>query len=161
MRSEIVDDVALIRLAKRLGLRAAFVDGDQIATCRMYRSGADVWRGFSKNLYEGIGSSSVALLAVCSFYFFAFVFPYVAAAVAVLWSVPGLLLPALVGVGVNLVLRLALAVRFRHGVSSIVFHPLAVLVLLGIGWNSYLWHRRGRVLWGGRTYAARSRREVS
>ena len=160
VRCEIVDDVAIVRRAKGLGLRADFIDGDAIATCRMYRSSTEVWRGFSKNLYEGIGASPAALAGVSLAYAFAFVVPYVASVTAAATS-GAWLAPALVGVGLNLILRVPLAVRFRHGVGSVVLHPVAVLGLLAIALNSYRWSREGSLRWGGRTYASRTEREAS
>ena len=159
--AEIVDDVALTRRAKELGLRTAFIDGDAIATCRMYRSRKEIWDGFSKNLYEGIGESPVALVVVVSLYFFAFVFPYVAVVAGWASGAAGLLGPAMLGVGCNVALRLALAARFHHTLGSVLLHPFAVTGLILIALNSYRWSRRGRVLWGGRAYGRRAERGVS
>src|SRR5690606_29172545 len=61
---EIVDDVAFCRLAKRRGQRVIFADGSRMARCRMYESAGALWRGFSKNVYEGLGSPLTLLVAV-------------------------------------------------------------------------------------------------
>ena len=159
--SEMVDDVALVRRAKQLGLRASFIDGDAIATCRMYRSRREIWQGFSKNLYEGIGESPVALGAIAALYCLAFVLPYIAAVSSWAWGPLELTRPAIVGVGSNLATRATLALRFRHSVSSVLLHPVAVVVLIAIAFNSYRWSRRGTLVWGGRTYARRAQRETS
>ena len=68
------------------------------------------------------------------------------------------LLPAAVGVGLNLLTRVALALRYRHDVGSVMAHPLAVIVLMAIAINSWSWSRRGTILWRGRVYAARGAR---
>jgi glycosyltransferase involved in cell wall biosynthesis len=64
VRHEVVDDMAICRRAKRAGLRVVFADGHHLATTRMYRSAREVWDGFSKNLYEGIGGRPHALAGV-------------------------------------------------------------------------------------------------
>ncbi len=158
VRAEVVDDMAFCRQVKRVGGRVVFADGFRIASCRMYRNRAELWQGFSKNLYEGIGGTPVALLGVMGLYAGVFVAPYVAVAGAILagWSM--LLKPALLGVAANVGLRLVLAARFRQPAEGMLLHPLAVLALLGIAVNSWLWSRRGSIRWRGRSYAARPAR---
>jgi len=159
VRAEVVDDVALCRRAKEAGLRVVFADGREIASCRMYRSATEIWRGFSKNICEGLGGSALAVLGVVGLYLSAFVLPY-AALLAAIGGASALWVPAAVGVGANLASRSALAVRFDHTAASVLLHPLAVLVLAAIALNSVRWARRDAIRWRGRVYPRRSRREV-
>jgi chlorobactene glucosyltransferase len=152
---EIVDDVAFCRLAKREGKRVIFADGSRMARCRMYASASALWRGFSKNVYEGLGSPVALAVAVLA-HLSAFVVPY-AALVASLWF-SSLLWPALLGVGANVSLRALLARRFRHPLEGLLLHPVAVLALVAISLNSLRWSLTGRLEWAGRRYAARRRR---
>lgn len=156
--AEVVDDMAFCRNAKRARRRVLFVDGSSLGRCRMYGSATEVWKGFSKNLYEGLGESPLLLGLVLSLYSAAFVLPYLALLASPL--IPGLFAPAAVAVGLNLVLRLALAARFRHSLLGVLLHPVAVLLLLAIAINSFVWARRGAIEWAGRTYAVRSKRGV-
>ena len=94
VKNEVVDDMALCRAAKVARRRVVFADGSTLAHCRMYSSAGEVWRGFSKNLYEGLGESPLALLAVVGVYLAAFVAPIVLLAASP-W-VAGLWLPAAV-----------------------------------------------------------------
>ncbi|MEZ4235954.1 MAG: glycosyltransferase [Myxococcota bacterium] len=100
VRDQIVDDMALCRAAKAAGLRVAFVPGEELATCRMYASAGEAWRGFSKNLYPGLGSPLLALV-VAGLYTACFVAPWV---LLPLW--PG---PAAAGVACNLAQRALIA----------------------------------------------------
>lgn len=160
VRRAVVDDMAFCRLAKERGHTVVFADGTPIARCRMYGSAGEVWRGFSKNLFEGLGERTGALVAAMALYALAFVVPWVALAAGVLTG--GALLGAgLVGVGANVAQRAVLAVRHGHPAWSIAVHPLAVLVLLAIAVNSWRWTRRGAVAWRGRTYAALRDREAT
>jgi chlorobactene glucosyltransferase len=157
VRREVVDDMAICREVKRAGGRVVFADGYSIAECRMYDSAREVWEGFSKNLYEGIGGHWMALLGVVSIYFVAFVLPFVALPVAA-WLGASWWPAAALGVGANVLLRGVLTVRMGHPPEGIILQPVAVLGLLAIAWNSFLWNRRGEILWSGRVYTERSSR---
>ncbi len=150
VRGEIVDDMALGRVMKRARRRVLFVDGDAFGSCRMYRSPKAVFDGFSKNLYEGIGSLP-GLLAVGGLYAWAFLMP---------WALlPVLPLPALVGIGAALTMRLLHVWRHHSTVLSALLNPIGVIALLAIAFRSWRWSRRGAIVWAGRTYGARATRE--
>ena len=158
VRAEVVDDMAFCRRAKEAGERVVFADGFDMAESRMYHGWRDVWRGFSKNLYEGIGGSLVALLAVTLLYAGIFVAPYVALAVSFKTGGVALFNAALLGVPADPALRALLADRFRQPAQGILLHPAAVVALLAIAWNSRRWSRRGAIRWRGRVYADRGSR---
>jgi chlorobactene glucosyltransferase len=157
VRGEVVDDMAFCRAAKTAGLRVVFADGHHIATSRMYRNFRQVWEGFSKNLYEGVGGRPAGLAAVLALHAWVFLLPY-AALLAALLGTGTLLLPALLGVGANLLVRTAIALRFGQPPEGVVLHPLAIVVLLALALNSLRWARRGEIRWRGRVYAARESR---
>ena len=160
VRAALVDDMALCRAVKHSGGRVVFADGDQMADCRMYPDGASLWRGFAKNFYEGIGGHPLALLVVMGLHLLMFVAPYVALPVAALLGASGLVAAAAVGVGANLILRVIMAVRYGHSPLSVLLHPLAVLIMMGVLLDSYRCSRRGDIQWRGRSYAARAQREA-
>lgn len=161
VRHEIVDDMAICRRVKGSGGVVRFADGHAIARCRMYTSGSELWAGFSKNLFEGIGGSLPALALVLALYAACFLAPWVALPLALLAGAPTWAAAAACGVGLNLLTRLILAERHDHGTLSVLAHPLAVVGFLGIAINSMVWSRRGAIAWAGRTYAARAQREAS
>ena len=154
---EIVDDVAFCRHAKRCGERVVFADGARIASCRMYGSLSALWRGFSKNIYEGIGGTPWALLLIIVLYGGVFVAPYVALliglAIGASWVAA-----AAIGVAANVSTRALLALRYGHPASGVLSHPIAVALLCALAVNSARWSRRGRVMWAGRAYAGRRAR---
>ncbi|NQW62360.1 MAG: glycosyltransferase family 2 protein, partial [Deltaproteobacteria bacterium] len=159
VKHEVVDDMALCRRAKERGFRVVFADGHLLARCRMYASNEALWKGFTKNLYEGIGGSLFALTAVTGLYAAAFLAPWALAAASASWS--AFALPAAVGVAANLTQRSLLAARHGYGPDSVLLHPLGVLVFLAIAIDSARRTRQGRIEWSGRTYAERSKREVA
>ena len=61
----------------------------------------------------------------------------------------------------NVVLRLIMAARHGHSMLSVLVHPLAVLAMMGVLFDSYRCSRRGDIRWRGRSYAARATREAA
>ncbi|MFB6351007.1 MAG: glycosyltransferase family 2 protein [Bradymonadaceae bacterium] len=158
----VVDDVELARAFKRAGKRVVFGDGRRMATCRMYGGFGEIWEGFSKNLYEGLGSRPVLLAGVVGLYLAAFVVPYVGlAAWAAGWAGGAIGMASALGVGQNIGLRTLMVITHGHPIEGGLTQPLGVLALVGIAGNSLLWHRRGEIRWAGRVYAAREARESS
>ncbi len=160
VRAALVDDMALCRAVKADGGRVVFADGDQMADCRMYSDGASLRRGFTKNFYEGIGGRPPALIIVVGLHLLFFVAPYVALPIALAFGASGLAAAAAVGVIANVVLRAIMAVRYHHSLASVLLHPVAVLLMMGILIESFRCSRRGDIRWRGRSYAAQAQREA-
>jgi chlorobactene glucosyltransferase len=149
VRADVVDDMAFCRAAKAAGSRVDFRDGARVASCRMYRSGADAVAGFSKNLFEGLGSLP-ALVGVALTYVACFLLPWVLVPFAPMWA--GL------GIAINLLHRTLLAVRFRHPPVAVLLHPISIVTFVAIAARSWWWSRSHAIRWRGRTYAARAAR---
>ena len=160
VRAALVDDMALCRAVKADGGRVVFADGDQMADCRMYSDGASLRRGFTKNFYEGIGGRPPALIIVVGLHLLFFIAPYVALPIALAFGASGLAAAAAVGVIANVVLRVIMAVRYHHSLASVLLHPVAVLLMMGILIESFRCSRRGDIRWRGRSYAAQAQREA-
>lgn len=160
VRDAVVDDMELARAFKRAGHTVVFGDGRRMATCRMYGSWSEIWEGFSKNLYEGLGGRPGLLVGVVGLYLAAFVAPYVGLGV---WASGGagaaVGAAAAVGVGCNVVLRTLFALTHGHPIEGGLTQPVGVIALIGIAGNSLLWHRRGEIRWAGRVYGTREARD--
>lgn len=161
VRTEVVDDMAFCRRAKVRGHKVVFADGRHVASCRMYENGPALWRGFSKNLYEGIGAHPMALAAVVALLLGTWVLPWAVLPVATLLGADTVAGAAGVGAALGLTTRAMLAARYGHGVLSVLAHPGAVVGLVCIAMNSWRWSRQGRIEWAGRTYSARGQRDPS
>ena len=161
VRSALVDDMGLCRAVKANGGRVVFADGDEMADCRMYTDAPSLWRGFAKNFYEGIGGHPLALVAVLALHLIFFVAPYVVLPVAAVLGAWGVAAAAAVGVCANIGLRVIMARRYGHTLLSVLLHPVAVLLMMGVLLDSFRWSRRGDIRWRGRSYGARSQREAA
>jgi len=159
VRDAVVDDMELARVLKAAGRRVVFGDGRRMATCRMYGSWEEVWAGFSKNLFEGLGGRSALLVGGIGLYLAAFFVPYLGLGA---WAV-GVAGPAVgvasgIGVASNVALRGAFVFAHGHPIEGMVTQPVGVVALVGIACNSFLWHRRGEIRWAERVYAEREAR---
>ncbi len=63
-KHEVLEDVRMGQHAKRIRLRIALALGGNVISTRMYRSDAEVIKGFSKNIVAAIGSKPLLLLAL-------------------------------------------------------------------------------------------------
>ena len=152
--AHIVDDVQLARSVKASGHRIALRNGTDLVHTRWYTGFGEIWHGFSKNAYGGIGyRPGIGLLTI-----------FVVA--------PVLLLPFLrLGAGITtggelgfpaLQVALILSMRAvttrvgRDPLWSIPLHPVAIFVWAGTLARSMVLAHTGREIeWKGRRYLTR------
>ncbi len=79
IRGELVDDMALARAVKHAGEPVLLADITEHAEMRMYHNAAEVWSGYRKNIYAGLGRRPMLLLGILLFYMLLYVLPYAAA----------------------------------------------------------------------------------
>jgi chlorobactene glucosyltransferase len=157
VRDRILEDVILARIIKAHGFRLVVADGSEALACRMYRSTAETWCGLAKTLYAFFFYSLVFAAFMLALQFLLFVAPYL----FLLWTAfhsdlggkaEWLLLPAL-QVGLMLVVRFALAARFREPLLDSLWQPISFLFYFGATiYAIWLRYARGEVTWKGRRY---------
>jgi chlorobactene glucosyltransferase len=145
IRAEILEDQRLAQLWREQGGRGLCVLGRDAVQVRMYRSLGEIWLGFGKNFYP-------AFRAAWSFWAFLllhaaiFLVPILYVLVAPGWR-------SFVALALLVIVRVVLALRFRHSLWSLVLHPIADAILVAIGVASWWRCRSGRgVEWKGRRY---------
>jgi hypothetical protein len=133
IRTTLHDGVKLPRAFRHAGFRTDLFDATDVATCRMYRSAGEVWRGLAKNATEGLGSAGLIVPATVMLLAGALMFP------------------------VTLVARFVAAWRFRQSWLGALLHPVGVTLLVAIQWYALVrsWLRMPAP-WKGRAYAAAS-----
>src|ERR1039458_6662891 len=67
VKNEIVEDLKIGNLLVQMGFKLVFLNGVDLAFCRMYQSAREVWEGFSKNFFPAFGFSVPRALAGYSF----------------------------------------------------------------------------------------------
>ncbi len=151
VRAHVVEDVTLGRqIAERIPEGERLFNGHalQFSTVRMYRSFAETWEGFTKNIraaFDDRGMTFWLFGAVQGACFFG---PFVA-----IFLVPASL-RWVVGfqIAIIFLIRFLLAARFRTSRIGALLHPFGVLLLMLIGLNSWRLSRGRGVVWKGRTY---------
>ena len=138
VRNEIFEDTRLAQWWRAQNERSLCLDGQNIVSVRMYASFPEIWLGFQKNFFPAFRTGWMFWLFLL-FHFTVFLLPFLIGN----WTAVGLVLLA----------RVLLAYRFSQSWWSVLLHPFAELVLLGLGVSSW-WHcRSGRgVAWKGRVY---------
>ena len=155
VRRKIVEDVWLCMAVKKAGGTVAAFNGTNTVSCRMYRNGREVWEGFSKNLFAGLGYKTEALMAMIALTLVLYILPYLFLLCSLLkgeFSVSLFWLP-LLQIFVVFFSRLAVAIAFRQPLSVVPLHLLSEIVLLAIAINSFYSIKFGKgSQWKGRTY---------
>jgi chlorobactene glucosyltransferase len=152
VRGEVVEDVALARLAKRESQRLVMALGDQLVETRMYHDWDEVRRGFAKNILAGHGGQPLLLLASTLAHWALFLLPLA-------WLLAGWVSPvssgwpwvplAMISLGVGA--RALSAAATRQRIEDALLLPLSVVLMTVIAFQSLWWHYRyGGPQWKGR-----------
>ncbi|WP_053086951.1 glycosyltransferase family 2 protein [Paenibacillus sp. P22] len=159
VRESLLDDMDLIRQAKLRGEPVRLARIDRVASMRMYRSPGEVWSGYRKNLFPGLGRS----LPLMGFVFIVYALLYLAPPAALLgglaaWAVSGAA-PLWLGWAASAA-ALGMAVKTAADLSSGLpawygmFVPASIVLTIFIGLDSARVHYAGSGYeWKGRRYA--------
>lgn len=93
VRNSLVEDVHISREIKKAGHRMILANVTKSVNSRMYETNSEVWEGFLKNSYTGIGRSPVIALLLTLFYTAFYILPFLLAATGLVAFSPLLLLP--------------------------------------------------------------------
>jgi hypothetical protein len=145
VRAEIVEDVALARLARARGLRLGLALGGPLIGTRMYSGYAEVVRGFGRGLLPVFRGSRPALLAAGGWHLLAYTLPVLLTAAKPRWRLPLLL---------GLLERALVQLKANPGQAwQAVLTPLCPVAFLPVLAQSL----RSRQAWKGRSYPAAGR----
>ncbi|GAB6991263.1 glycosyltransferase family 2 protein [Paenibacillus pini] len=81
IKAGLVDDMALARAVKISGHPVTLADVHYHVSMRMYRNASEVWNGYRKNIYEGVGRSGFLLGGVLLLYTFLYLLPPICAVI--------------------------------------------------------------------------------
>jgi chlorobactene glucosyltransferase len=153
VKAVIVEDFALARRAKRLGLRWDLVDVSLRLTTRMYHTLAEAWDGFSKSLFGAFHYNLPAFAFVWAWMLLVFWQPWIGLALSLSghplkgFSSPLAILTILIQMG----LWTVTALRFRSSLLQIPLHPLTVAFFAAAAARSaWRYYCRRPLEWRGR-----------
>ncbi|MGC3957156.1 MAG: glycosyltransferase family 2 protein [Verrucomicrobiota bacterium] len=153
VRTTLHDGVKLPRLFRRHGFKTDLFDATDVASCRMYRTNGEVWRGLDKNATEGLAAPGT-ILPMSLLLFGGQVLPFLL--IPVLAQMNSLAVAAtILAMMLAWLPRMIAVVRFRQPLGSALLHPVGVLALLAIQWFALARQLAGKpAVWKGRSYGA-------
>ena len=148
------DGLTLPKAFRRAGLMTDLCDATSLASCRMYRNAHEVFFGLLKNATEGLASPA-RILPFSLLLFIGQVMPvFLCIGAWSLHSLHPLRLFATLALAASYLPRLLSAFRFRQPLLAALFHPAAILLLLGIQWYALLRSfLKIPATWKGRRYS--------
>ena len=155
LRDHLVEDIAFgRRVAARTGegMRLVNADGIDLLRCRMYSGFSDLWEGFSKNLRPVFEESHHLFLLFGLVVGSLFLLPFCLA-----WEITPASSASLIAVGLVLLIRLILTIRFRTSWLGFIAHPFGIALALLIALNSWRLCMRRGIVWKGRVYSGATR----
>ncbi len=142
VKNQIVEDTALSRRAKKLGLKTLTASGRDAVMGRMYHSWREVWYGYAKNAFGLMEYKTLPFFLLLGLLFFIFILPYL-----LIWSrffFPWIW-PAVL---INILLRWLLAVKYKQPLwEGIILHPLGILLTILVGLTSFYYYQIGNIVW--------------
>jgi hypothetical protein len=150
LRDSLHDGIKLPRVFRRAGFPTDLFDATDVATCRMYHTNMETWRGLGKNATEGLAAPTT-ILPITALLFVGQIMPFALMVSAAPGSASFMFSTA--GCGLALLPRLLAAWRFRQSWGGALLHPFGTAVLLGIQWFALAQKLLGRPMqWKGRGY---------
>jgi len=153
VRTELAEDVKFAQHWKREGKSLWYGDGSKVYSVRMYHGFAEVWSGFSKNMFSAFSRNLPLFIFALVFVSCTQVLPAVLAVIGFCLHTPWRFLAA-GSYLISVTIRLASSFKFdADNPLNASLSPLAWAVAVGIGANSaILGCSKGGTFWKGRFY---------
>ena len=143
VRTDMLEDIALLRAVKRSGGRGGVIDGSRLAQCRMYDGWPALRDGYAKSLWSAFGSPAGAF-ATCGLAALAYLVPPVA---ALRGSRVGL-----VGYAAGVTGRVVVGRRVgARAAPDALAHPVSIAMFCWLTAQSLRRRRQDRLTWKGRS----------
>jgi len=153
IRQTLHDGVKLPRVFRRAGFKTDLFDATDLASCRMYHTNGETWRGLGKNATEGLAAPGT-ILPMTALLLGGQVLPFVLTLFATSLSTTGLV-AALLACALAYAPRLLAVKLFRQPLGSALLHPLGVVMLLSVQWIALVRQFAGKpAVWKGRSYGS-------
>lgn len=150
VKQAIVDDVELAVAVCNNGGRYHLLFGPRVFRVRMYAGLAELWAGWSKNLFLGLDQKWGLVWGLVGFASAFVVWPWVAVVVGLLtldWVLLGTAVAAVAGM---VQVRRSLDKRFHQPSEQLWLLPVGWAILAAIAVNSGIQTTRGTSVWKGR-----------
>lgn len=154
VKQKIVEDIELVKNAKRNGFKIAIADGKDIFFIRMYHSLREIWQGWKKNLFIAMNKSVSRTLYYMAVIPCFMVTPYFVL-FCNLWAQAHFVLTGLSFLGLIMVLtaKVKLCRELRLNEINILLLPLGAIMISMLLFHSMIQiQMSGHSQWRGRNY---------
>lgn len=149
VHNSLVEDVHISREIKKAGHRMMLANITESVSSKMYETNNEVWEGFLKNSYTGIGRSPIMAIFLTLFYILFYVSTAVLAVIGSIMFEPLFLLPYLL---ISLQ-QLFVMVKTRQNPLLAFLMPLQAAAMIGVLLHAMKKSRsRQAYSWKGRNY---------
>lgn len=145
VKSEILEDIELVRAVKRAGGKGGVWDGSDFAQCTMYKTNSALIHGYAKSLWRAFGSIPMGI-AVTLTLLILFLQPFIALFVAEQFSQ----VVAFVTIITALLGRLLVHMQVKYPARDALLYPLSILAFGFLMVVSCVRKLRGTLLWKDR-----------
>jgi hypothetical protein len=151
IKDQLVDDMELAKAVKRAGHKVYLRNVTEVVEMRMYHNAKEVIQGYEKNIFAGLGRSSVLALSVMLAYTVLYVLPF--ACLFIFYGNIPVFTPALVAYGIAWWTRTSIDRVHQVPSGLSLWMPISAALLVVI--TSISWFKgvtRKGYTWKGRHY---------
>ncbi len=149
VQSSLVEDVHIAREVKNHGFKMILCNISDSVISFMYDSSKETWEGFKKNIFTGIGRSSLLAFGLMALYFLLFLHPAFLAVYGLVTSQWVYVLPFLLTVS----FKMYIDIRTKHPLWLAWLLPVSIVCLIAILMASMFVSLKGKTYqWKGRLY---------
>ncbi|MFV8829427.1 glycosyltransferase [Alkalihalobacterium sp. APHAB7] len=147
--SSIVEDVHLARHVKQKGYRVLLANLTEDVSCYMYETNKEVWNGFAKNIFVGLGRSIPLASLIIIFYSIFFFMPFIFAILGILTNQLFYLIPYMI----MLVHRGFVDWKTQQRNLQFLWMPFsAMVIIILLIYSAFLSVQKKGYRWKGRSY---------
>lgn len=152
VKQEIVEDIALVKCAKKAGASLMVADGKSVFSIRMYHSLKEIWEGWRKNMFVAMRQSIIRTLYYITVILGFVVTPYLIL-IYNMMSGGSFQILALAAFLLTVITGTTLCGELRLEKKYVFLFPLGALVMSAVMLNSMIQILfKGRTEWRGRFY---------
>lgn len=149
VKNSLVEDIHIARVIKKSGWIGKLVNNTNSVTCYMYESNKEVWEGFAKNFFPGLGRNIWLAAFIAFSYAILFVLPLPLALYAVFLSSWEYAIPLLCITGI----KFTVDIFSRQKWWLALMFPLSVVtMIIMLAYSVFLGSSDKGFTWKGRTY---------
>ena len=153
IQAHLVEDMSLAKAVKRAGHPVTLADVHDVTTTRMYQNSSEVWNGYKKNMYEGLGRKDALLLGTLLMYTLMYLVPPLGLIFGVFTGDMNALTYGLAGTLLGMAVKRVADYAGGQPWWLALLQPISMACVIAIGIASWRAGRSGKgYVWKGRRY---------